>query len=203
MDGSGPVPSAPAAANAGALDTLPKLLLRNAVQPRRSSGDAPQGLRHLADLDLGTAARRGPRLRHRPAQARPRARRRGGHHRRQPAAPLRHVRGRAEPRRHPRPGLPGLGGRRDGLRARARRGAVRRRARTRSRSTRSSPSPIACRSSSASSTTRSAGSPPTIRPACIPSSTCRTWGARRCAPTPAPRAGGSRRSPRARAPTSA
>ena len=129
MDGSGPVPSAPAAANAGALDTLPKLLLRNAVQPRRSSGDAPQGLRHLADLDLGTAAPRGLRLRHRPEEARARARRRGGHHRRQPAAPLRHVRGRAEPRRHPGPRLPGLGGRRDGLRARARRGAVRSRRR--------------------------------------------------------------------------
>ena len=41
MDGSGPVPSAPAAANAGALDTLPKLLLRNAA----SHADRP-AMRH-------------------------------------------------------------------------------------------------------------------------------------------------------------
>ena len=139
-------------------------------------GHAPQGLRHLADLDLGAAARRGARLRRRPAQARARARRCGGHHRRQPPAPLCHLRRRAEPRRHRRAGLPGLGGRRDGLRARARRGEVRRRRRTRSRSTRSSPSPTGCRSCARSSTTRSAGSPATIRPTCIPSSTCRSSG---------------------------
>ena len=98
-------------------------------------------------------------VRHRPAQARPRARRRGGHHRRQPAAPLCDLRGRAEPRRHRRAGLPGLGGRRDGLRARARRGEVRHR-----------PEPGAGRqghlgrrpaaeAQAASSTTSSAGSP--------------------------------------------
>ncbi len=57
--------------------------------------------------------------------------------------------------------------------------------------------------SSASSTTRSAASRPTIRTGCIPSATCRAWAETRCAPTRAPRAGGSRRSPRAEARTSA
>ena len=101
----------------------------------------------------------------------------GGHHRRQPPAPLRDLRGRAEPRRHPRARLPGLGGRRDGLRARARRGEVRRRRRTRSRSTRSSPSPSGCRSCARIIYDEERGlASLRSRPACIPSRTCRSSG---------------------------
>ena len=127
MNGTSPAPTAPAAADRDGLDTLPKLLLRNAVQ----HADRP-AMRHK---DFGiwqtwTWAQLRDEVRafaDRPEEARARARRHGRHHRRQPAAPLCDVRGRAEPRRHSRPGLPGLGGRRDGLRARARRGAVRHR----------------------------------------------------------------------------
>ena len=91
----------------------------------RAAGHAPQGPGDLADLDLGRGARRGARLCRRPAQAGARARRRRGHHRRQPPAPLRHVCCGAEHRRHRGADLPGLGGRRDGLCPRPRRGEVR------------------------------------------------------------------------------
>ena len=87
-----------------------------------------------------------PRLRGRLARARAPARRQDRHHRRQPPAPLL---GDAAPARAlgavPVPVYADCGRRRDGLRARARRGEARRRARTRSRSTRSSRSPIGCR----------------------------------------------------------
>ena len=169
----------------------------------RAAGPAPQGLRHLADVDLGPAARRGAPVRRRPAQARHRARRRGGHHRRQPAEAVRHLRGRAERGRHRRADLPGLGGGRDGLRARAFRGEVRRR-----------PEPGAGRqgdlggrpaAEAQAGHLRRAARAGALRSgqACIPSSMCRAWGARSCAATPGPPAGGWTRSPGARARTSA
>ena len=167
MKDSVAAPGAPVAP----LDTVPKLLLRNAAAACRPPGHAPQGLRHLADLDLGAAARRGSRACHRPAQARARARRHGGHHRRQPPAPLCHVRRRAEPRRHPRSRLPGLGRRRDGLRARARRGEVRRRRGPGAGRQGHLGRRSAAASCARSSTTSRAASRPTIRPTCIPSST--------------------------------
>ena len=37
----------------GVLDTFPKFLLHNAKVFCRPSGDAPQGLRHLADVVVG------------------------------------------------------------------------------------------------------------------------------------------------------
>ena len=186
-----------------ALDTVPKLLLRNAVE----HADRP-AMRHK---DFGiwqtwTWAQLRDEVRALAVGLRKLGLERGddgGHHRRQPPAPLCHLRRRAEPRRHPGAGLPGLGRRRDGLRARARRGEVRRRrgpgAGRQGHLDRGS----AAASCARSSTTTRAGSRPTIQPTCTPSSTCRTWAARRCAPIPAPRAGGSTRSPRARAPTSA
>ena len=136
----------------------------------------------------------------RPAQARPRARRHGRHHRRQPPAPLCDVRRGAEPRRHSGAGLPGLGGRRDGLRARACRGEVRRRRRTRSRSTRCIS--IADRLPKLEriiyDEPRGLDAYDHGRPAFLRA--CAGAGPRGAAhATPAPPAGGSTRSPRARA----
>ena len=199
MDGTSPAPTAPAAPDAGVLDTLPKLLLRNAAE----HADRP-AMRHK---DFGiwqtwTWAQLRDEVRAFAIGLRKLGLERGdigGHHRRQPPAPLRDVRGGAEPRRHSRSRLPGRGGRRDGLRARARRGEVRRRrgpgAGRQGHLHRRPPA-----EARAHHLRRGArASPTTIRPACIPSRTCSAWVARRCASTPAPRAGGSTRSPRATA----
>ena len=199
MKDSVAAPGAPVAP----LDTVPKLLLRNAVE----HADRP-AIRHK---DFGiwqtwTWARLRDEVRAFAVglqEARPRARRHGGHRRRQPPAPLCHVRRRAEPRRHSRARLPGLGGRRDGLRARARRGEARRRrgpgAGRQDRLDRRAAA------AAAQDRLRRPERPQELRPgqpACLrarPGAGPR--GAAR--PTPAPRAGGSTRSPRARAPTSA
>ena len=186
------------------LDTVPKLLLRNAVE----HGARP-AIRHK---DFGiwqtwTWARLRDEVRALAVGLRKLGLERGdavaiiGDNRPRLYATLRR---RAEPGRHSRARLPGLGGRRDGLRARARRGEVRHRRRTRSRSTSSSPSPTGCRSCSkiiydeprGLAELRS-GQPAFLRARA-------GAGPRGDAPQRrAPPAGGSTRSPRARAPTSA
>ena len=202
---SGTSRAAAAPTRRAALDTLPKLLLRNAAQ----YADRP-AMRHK---DLGIwqtwtwarPARRGARLRHRPAQARASSAATRwpssattARASMPPSPPCRASA--ASPCR-----LPGLGGRRDGLRARARRGEVRRR-----------PEPGAGRQAHLGRRPPAEAAQRIIydeqrglddlrpRATCIPSTHVQRAGPRGDAqPTPAPRAGGSTRSPRARAPTSA
>src|SRR5439155_2305 len=58
------------------------------ARPPRPTGDPREGSRHLADLDVASVPRRGPRLRARPGRPRLQARRAAVGHRRQPAAAL-------------------------------------------------------------------------------------------------------------------
>ena len=114
------------ATEAARANTFPKLLMRNARLYAGRPAYRHKDLGIWQNLDLGAGARRGARLFGRPRGARPQARRHGRHRRRQPAAALLgDVRG-AGARRHSGAGLRRLGRRRDGLRARARRGAHRR-----------------------------------------------------------------------------
>ena len=140
------------AADGQVLDTVPKLLLRNAAQHANRPA-----MRHK---DFGiwqtwTWAQMRDEVRAFAVGLRKlglRARRRRDHHRRQPpAAVLRHLQPCRASAASPVPAIPGLGCRRDGLRARPRRSRNSRWCRTRSRSTSSSPSPTGCRSCAPSS----------------------------------------------------
>ena len=108
-----------------ALDTFPRLLLHHAASPRRPSGHAREGSRHLADVDLGAGRGRGARAGLRTGGAGLQARDEPRDHRRQPAAALLGDGGGAGVGRGAGAALPGCGRDRDGLCAERCRGAFR------------------------------------------------------------------------------
>ena len=118
----------PASSAPSELDTFPRLLLQSRGNVRgEPSGDAREGPRHLADLDVGAGRRRGARAGLRAGGAGLQARDESRDHRRQSsAAVLDDGRGAGAGRRAGA-ALPGRRGRGDGLRAERRRRALRRR----------------------------------------------------------------------------